>query len=221
MANEFNVNKCKRFHIGQTNPHNKYTIAGFDLVESDQESDLGIIVDNKLKFPIQTAHIVNKGFSILGTTSPPNTRIWEHHLGPHFSGDKHKIDRVQHRATRLVPGFDEIPYEERLRRLKLPSLQYRRKRGDMIQAYKIMRGFDRIDPAVFFKFLPSQVTRGHRFKIHKQQAQRQVRSQSYSIRVVNDWNNLPADVVNAKSVASFKKNLDNHWKDLQYSTDCC
>ena len=84
-----------------------------------------------------------------------------------------------------------------------------------------MRGFNRIDPAVFFKFLPSQVTRGHRFKIHKQQAQRLVRSQSYRIRVVNDWNNLPADVVNAKSVASFEKNLDNHWKDLQYSTDCC
>ena len=83
-----------------------------------------------------------------------------------------------------------------------------------------MRGSDRIDPAVFFKFLPSQVTRGHILKIHKQQAQCQVRSQSYSIRVVNDWNNLPADVVNAKSVASFKKRLDNHWKDLQYSTDC-
>ena len=124
-------------------------------------------------------------------------------------------------ATRLVPGCDEIPYEERLRRLKLPSLQYRRKIGDMIQTYKIMRGFDRIDPAVFFKFLPSQVTRGHRFKIHKQQSQRLVRSQSYNIRVANDWNNVPADVVNAKSVASFRKNLDNHWKDLQYSTDCC
>ena len=62
----FNVNKCKRFHIGQTNPHNKYTIAGIDLVESDQEHDLGIIVDNKLKFHIQTAHIINKGLSILG-----------------------------------------------------------------------------------------------------------------------------------------------------------
>ena len=101
--------------------------------------------------------------------------------GPHYSGDKHKIDRVQHRATRLVPAFEQIPYEERLRQLKLPSLQYRKKRGDMIQTYKIMRGFDRIDPAVFFKFQPSQVTQGHRFKIHKQQAQHLVRSQSFSI----------------------------------------
>ena len=56
-----NVNKCKRLH--QQNPNNKYTIAGIDLVESDQERDLGIIVDNK---HIQTAHIVNKGFSLLG-----------------------------------------------------------------------------------------------------------------------------------------------------------
>ena len=191
----FNVNKCKRLHIGLTNPHNNYTIAGIDLVESDQERDVGIIVDNKLKFHIQTAHIVNKGFSIQGTIkksfknldehtvlilyktpSPPNTRIWEHRRGggAHYSGDKHKIDIVQHKATRLVPGFDEISYEERLHRLKLPSLQYRRKRGDMIQTYKIMKGFDRIDPAVFFKFLPSQITRGHRFKIHKRQAQSQV-----------------------------------------------
>ena len=114
-------------------------------------------------------------------TSPPNTRIWEHHLGTHYNGTKHQIDRDQHIATRLVRGFDEISYEERLRRLKLPSLQYRRKRGDMIQTYKILREIDRIDPAVFFKCLPSQVTRGHSFKIHKQQVHRQVRSQSYSI----------------------------------------
>ena len=60
----FNVNKCKCLHIRPTNPHNNYTIAGIDLVESDQECYLGIIVDNKLKF-----HIVNKGFSILGIIS--------------------------------------------------------------------------------------------------------------------------------------------------------
>ena len=45
-----NVIKCKRLHIGPTNPHNNYTIAGIDLDESDQERDLGIIVDNKLKY---------------------------------------------------------------------------------------------------------------------------------------------------------------------------
>ena len=46
----FNVNKCKRLHIGPTNPHNNYTITGIDLVEIDQERDLGIIVDNFFLF---------------------------------------------------------------------------------------------------------------------------------------------------------------------------
>ena len=43
-------------------------------------------------------------------------------------------------------------------------------------------------------------------------AQRHVRGQSYSIRVGNDLNNLPADVVNAESVVSFKMMLNNHWR---------
>ena len=116
-------------------------------------------MDNKLKFHIQTAHIVNKGFSILGIIKKSFENMDEHTVpilyktlvrpileygniiwGPHYSGDKHQI-RVKHRATRLVPGFDEISYEKPLRRLKLPSLQYRRKRRDMIQTYTIMRGF--------------------------------------------------------------------------------
>ena len=74
----FNVNKCKRFHIEQTNPHNKYTITGIDLVESDEERDLGIIVDNKLKFHIQSAHIVNEGFSILGIIKKRFESLDEH-----------------------------------------------------------------------------------------------------------------------------------------------
>ena len=121
----FNVNRCKRFHIGQTNPHNKYTIAGIDLIESDQERDLGIIVDNKLKFHSQTAHTINKGFSILSIIKKSFENLDEHTVPilyktlvrpileygniiwwPHYSSNKHKIDRVQHRATRLVPGFD-------------------------------------------------------------------------------------------------------------------
>ena len=150
---KFNINKCKRLHIGPTNTHKNYTIAGIDLVESVQERDLGIMVDNKLKLHIQTAHIVNKGFSILGIIKKGFENFDEYTVpilyktlvrtlleygniiwGLHYSNDKHKIDRVQQKATL----FYEISYEKQPRRLKLPSLQYR-KRRDMIQTYKIMR----------------------------------------------------------------------------------
>ena len=40
---------------------------------------------------------------------------------------------VQRRATKLIPGYKELDYKERLIRLKLPTLSYRRLRGDMIE----------------------------------------------------------------------------------------
>ena len=46
------------------------------------------------------------------------------------------IENVQIRATKLVDGFHDLTYEERLKRLGLPTLTYRRERGDMIEVYK-------------------------------------------------------------------------------------
>jgi hypothetical protein len=47
---------------------------------------------------------------------------------------------VQKRATKQIPGMKNLPYEERLRKLELPTLSYRRLRGDMIEGYKIIQG---------------------------------------------------------------------------------
>ena len=51
---------------------------------------------------------------------------------PVFKKDKEKIERVQRRATKLVKGMENKAYSERLEELKLPSLEYRRKRADVI-----------------------------------------------------------------------------------------
>ena len=48
--------------------------------------------------------------------------------------------------------MEELNYEQRLVKLGLPSLQYRRTRADMIQVYKIVTGLDRINPRLFFDF---------------------------------------------------------------------
>ena len=67
-----------------------------------------------------------------------------------FKKDKILLENVQRRATRLVKRLRHISYEDRLRTLGLPSLEYRRERSDMIQVYKIMHGIDKVDKDKFF-----------------------------------------------------------------------
>ena len=69
---------------------------------------------------------------------------------PMFKKDKILIENVQRRATRLVKCLKHFSYEDRLKTLGLPSLEYRRERSDMIQVYKIMHGIDKVDMDKFF-----------------------------------------------------------------------
>ena len=55
------------------------------------------------------------------------------------------IENVQRRATKLVTSVKNLSYPERLRKLGLPSLEYRRERADLVEVYKIMQNIDKID----------------------------------------------------------------------------
>ena len=55
---------------------------------------------------------------------------------PILRRDQILLENVQRRATKLIAELRDRDYEDRLRALKLPSLYYRRPRGDMIEAYK-------------------------------------------------------------------------------------
>jgi hypothetical protein len=59
-------------------------------------------------------------------------------VSPYYKKDKRITERVQRRATKMVEGLKEMSYEERLRHLKLSTLAYRRKRGEMIMAREII-----------------------------------------------------------------------------------
>ena len=61
------------------------------------------------------------------------------------------IENVQRRATKQLPGLKNLSYPERLRKLKPPTLMFRRIRGDVIELYKILSGkYDR-EAAPFVK----------------------------------------------------------------------
>jgi len=83
--------------------------------------------------------------------------------------DVDKLKRVQKRATKLISELSKKSYSDRLKALKLPTLKYRRYRGDMIKLFKIIKGID--DPACVPHFEYTELTgnlirtRSNKFKL--------------------------------------------------------
>ena len=88
---------------------------------------------------------------------------------PFLKKDIFLIENAQRRATKIVKSIRNLNYEGRLKHLGLPTLKYRRERNNMIQVYKIMNGIDKLNVNTFFKLSTDTPTRGHNFKITKQQ----------------------------------------------------
>ena len=82
-------------------------------------------------------------------------------------------------------------------------------RGDLIEVFKLLKGFDKVDYNKFFKINPRNITRGHSLKLNKSRSRRDIRKNFFSQRVINSWNKLPQNVIDADSVNTFKNRLDD------------
>jgi ribonuclease P/MRP protein subunit RPP40 len=123
----------------------------------------------------------------------PNLEYANSIWSPINQKDIQRIEKVQRRATKLVRSLRHMSYEDRLRKLDLPTLAYRRRRGDLIQVYKIMNGTNDIQRNTLFEMASTNIgTRGHSLKIQKQHSRLRLREHSFTNRVVNSWNSLPA-----------------------------
>ena len=84
--------------------------------------------------------------------------------GPFYKTDQQMIEKVQKRATKLIVTIANQTYEERLRHLNMPSLLHRRRRGDMIEMFKIMKGFVNTNKENYFEPAREVRMRGHQYK---------------------------------------------------------
>ncbi|CAH8658009.1 unnamed protein product [Schistosoma guineensis] len=118
------------------------------------------------------------------------------------------LERVQRRATKMVQGLSGLSYEDRLRHLNLFPLSYRRVRGDLILAYRILN--DDLGINMSYLLLPSRTDhlRGHSKTVQKPRSNRLRLEFRFSHRVVNYWNSLLEHVISAPSADIFKPTLD-------------
>ena len=159
---------------------------GTILDSTEVEKDLGVHVDNKLNFDHHIAESVKKANKILGMLSrfiinkdksimvplfkslvrpilEYGNVIWN----PPLKRNINSVEKVQQRFTKRIVGMDKASYEERLKILKLPSLEYRRLRGDMIETYKILHElYDTASISSLLK-INNTNTRGHPLKLTK------------------------------------------------------
>ena len=139
------------------------------LEQVKTEKDLGVIVDNELKFHKHTAATIKKANAILVKKSfvsldkyimpllyksliRPHLEYGNVTWEPHYKEDQKAVEKVKKRATKLITSIKYVPYRKSLQHLTLPSPMHRRRRGDMIQLYKIINGEVDIDINMFFKF---------------------------------------------------------------------
>jgi ribonucleases P/MRP protein subunit RPP40 len=226
----FNVTKCKVMHFGKNNCREEWSMGDIKLEVIKEEKDLGVVLSDDLKVGVQCKKAAIKGNQILGmiyrtfenkdliTVKILYKALVRPHLDycsqawrPHLQKDKDVLERVQRRATRMVSGFKDIPYEERLRRMNLTTLETRRLRADLLEVYKIMTGREGVrENLLFTRIGEESVTRGHSLKLLKKRFYTDLGKYSFGNRVVSDWNQLPASVVQAPSVNIFKTQIDNY-----------
>ena len=98
----------------------------------------------------------------------------------------------------------KMTYEDRLRRLNLPSLAYRRLRADAIEAFKIATGkYDSDTSSGILSFSLNVNTIGHHLKLYTSKSRHNTRRYYFSHRVVEMWNSLLEYVVTSDTVFKF------------------
>ena len=125
------------------------------------------------------------------------------------------LERIQLRWTRAVAGLEEKSYPERLRHLDLFSLKGRLIRTDLILLWKIVNKQCAIGPEEIFTFRTDS-RRGHSFKIFLPRTRLDVRRRFFAVRVVNLWNSLSGDTVEAENLNKFKALLRRDLGDILY-----
>ena len=222
----FNLDKCVVIHFGTKNEKHTYELGGQNLKNVEQERDLGIIVHSSGKTSEQCNMAASKANQILGMIKRnikwkdknsiiklykalvrPKLEYCIQAWCPQLKKDQEVLEKVQRRATKMIDGFRHKTYEERLSETGLTTLVQRRKRGDLIETFKLIKGITHVDYTNFFT-INENMGRGHMYKFVKNRSRLNVRAHFFSQRVVNDWNKLPTNVVNADTVNSFKNRLD-------------
>ena len=228
------LDKCITIHFGKrsnqavTPSSLNYYLFLSPIASSRCVKDLGVLIDDQLKFDAQVASVVNKALTrsrlIFRCFSSRNKSlllkayityvrplleycnvVWSPRVG--YLSDK--VERVQRFFTKRIPGCWYLPYSSRLSLLGLQTLESRRSISDHVICYKIVHGIYDSPITRLFHRKPSLRTRGHDLRLQELAFNKDIAKYSFPHRTIRLWNSLPDDTVHAPSTASFIHRVSN------------
>jgi hypothetical protein len=127
----FNVSKCATLHFGYYNPSHAYSMSGNAVNRVEETKDLGVWISSNLKPSHQCIAAAKKANRVLGMVyrniqhkSPkiikklylqlvrPHLEYAVQAWSPWLKKDIELLESVQRKATRIIHGFKDLPYEE-------------------------------------------------------------------------------------------------------------
>ena len=87
-------------------------------------------------------------------------------------------------------------------------------RADLIEVFKILKGFENVDPGKLFQVVGDDGRRGHVFKLFKKRCRLDVGRFKFANRLSEEWNGLDDDVVVVGSVNAFKRKRDHPLRNV-------
>jgi hypothetical protein len=221
--------KIKRKCNASSDGAKPYTIGGHDIPYVNEYKDLGILVDDHLSFASHINSVISRAkqrvyllfkcfvsrdiLLLMKAYVSYVLPIFDYCSSVYSPFKLSEIDRlesVQRNFTKKLSGLCDLPYDERLAKCGLVSLELRRLRKDLGLCYQIVNGLIALNFADFFTADTNHRTRRNRQKLKIQKMSHvSSRANFFSVRVVPVWNTLTDDIILCGSYKQFCKLIES------------
>ena len=224
--------KCEQLTISKKKSFSVFHLEDIPVKKSSIVKDLGVFISSDLKWKTHIARTKQSAFQkcylILKSFQSPcvwtlvkaytsfvrpimeyGTQVWN----PHYKHDIISMESVQRFFTKKICMRCNIPfqsYNDRLNKLNLKSLEYRRVAFDLVMIFKIINCMVALNFDDFFEFYDSPYeTRRHQLCLKLKRCKGLGEKGWFSNRVIPTWNSLPELIVLSHSIACFRYFLNN------------
>ena len=202
----------------------EYTMEGVKLAEVDEGKDIGMTVQKSMKPSTHCKKAAGTASAVLRQLAKnfhyrdKNTlkKLFVQYVRPHLEfaspawspwlqEDKEKLERVQMKAIGMISGLTSRSYEEKCKEIGLETLEARRERQDLLEAYKIIQldGEKMLTRATERAGVVSR-TALDPWKLEIPRSRLETRKNTFAARVPEKWNRLPTNIKASENLLMFK-----------------